>query len=136
MASLTTIEGIGAKYRKALLNCGVRSTGALLSAGCDRKGRRALAKESGCSANQILEWVNRADLMRVKGVGEEYSDLLEAAGVDTVKELRTRNPANLHTAMLARNTAKKRALVRRPPGLSEVKRWVAHAKRLKPMVTH
>lgn len=136
MASLTTIEGIGPKYRKALLGCGVRSTDALLSAGCDRKGRRALAKESGCSDHQILEWVNRADLMRVKGVGEEYSDLLEATGVDTVKELRTRKPTNLHAAMLARNTAKKRALVRRPPSLSEVERWVAHAKKLKPLVTH
>ncbi len=136
MASLTTIEGIGPKYRKALLGCGLKTTAGLLKAGGDRKGRRALAKESGCTEQQILEWVNRADLMRVRGVGEEYSDLLEASGVDTVKELRTRKPANLHAALLERNNAKKRRLVRRPPSLSEVEKWVAHAKELKPAVTH
>ena len=136
MASITSIEGIGPKHRKDLLKCGVRSTGALLKAGADRKGRRALAADSGCTGHQILEWVNRADLMRVRGVGEEYSDLLEATGVDTVKELRRRKPANLHAALLERNTAKKRALVRRPPSLSEVERWVAHAKELDPVVKY
>ena len=136
MAKIETIEGIGPKYRKALDRCGVRTTQGLLASAGDKKGRKVLAKCSGCSEHQILEWVNRADLMRVKGVGEEYSDLLEFAGVDTVKELRTRKPANLHAAMLEVNTAKKRPLVRRAPSLSEVERWVAHAKKLKPAVTH
>ena len=136
MATLDTIEGIGPKYRKALAKCGVRGTGGLLRAAADRKGRKALAAESGCTTHQILEWVNRADLMRVRGVGEEYSDLLEATGVDTVKELRKRKPANLHAAMLERNTAKRKRLVRRPPSLSEVERWVAHAKELDPVVTY
>jgi len=136
MASITTIEGIGAKYRKALIAGGIKTTGALLKEGCTKKGRKALAASSGCTEKQILGWVNRADLMRVRGVGEEYSDLLEASGVDTVKELRNRKPANLHAKMLEVNSAKKRALVRRPPSLGEVERWVAHAKELDPMVTH
>ena len=82
----------------------------------------------------ILEWVNRADLMRVKGVGEEFSDLLEASGVDTVKELRRRNAENLHKAMLAVNEEKN--LVRRAPALSEVERWIEQAKTLAPAVTY
>ncbi len=74
--------------------------------------------------------------MRVRGVGKEYSDLLEASGVDTVKELRNRKPANLHAKMHEVNSAKKKRLVRRPPSLSEVERWVVHAKELKPAVSH
>ena len=136
MAKIETIEGIGPKNRTQLAKAGVTTTQGLLAAGGAKKGRKALAKESGCTEKQILEWVNRADLMRVKGVGEEYSDLLEASGVDTVKELRARKPGNLHAKMLEVNTAKKNRLVRRPPSLSEVERWVAHAKQLKPAVTH
>ncbi|MEM7141120.1 MAG: DUF4332 domain-containing protein [Actinomycetota bacterium] len=136
MAKIDTIEGIGPKYRKALAKAGVTTTQGLLAAGGAKKGRKALASDSACTETQILEWVNRADLMRVKGVGEEYSDLLEHAGVDTVKELRTRKPANLHAKMIEVNTAKKNRLVRRPPSLGEVERWVAHAKKLKPAVSH
>ena len=136
MAKIETIEGIGPAHRKALAKAGVTTTQGLLKAGGAKKGRKELASASGCSQHQILEWVNRADLMRVKGVGEEYSDLLEASGVDTVKELRTRKPANLHAKMLEVNTAKKRRLVRRPPALTEVERWVAHAKQLDPAVSY
>ncbi|MDH3755522.1 MAG: DUF4332 domain-containing protein [Acidimicrobiia bacterium] len=136
MASIAKIEGIGKTYTAKLAKAGVRTTEKLLAVGGDRKGRKALAAETGLSERQILEWVNRADLMRVKGVGEEYSDLLEAAGVDTCKELRKRKPANLHAKMLEVNSAKKRALVRRPPSLSEVERWVEHADTLRPAVTH
>ncbi len=136
MAKIDSIEGIGPKNRKALAKVGVTTTQGLLGSGGTKAGRKSLAKESGCTEKQLLEWVNRADLMRVRGVGEEYSDLLENSGVDTVKELRTRKPANLHTKMLEVNTAKKQRLVRRPPSLSEVERWVAHAKELKPAVTH
>ena len=136
MAKLETIEGIGPKYRKAMATGGVTTTQALLAAGGTKTGRKKLAKDSGCSEKLVLGWVNRADLMRVRGVGEEYSDLLECAGVDTVKELRTRKATNLHATMLEVNTAKKNRLVRRPPGLSEVEGWIAHAKTLKPAVTH
>ena len=136
MASLTTIEGIGAKYAKQLKKVGIRGTVSLLNAGATKKGRKQLAADSGISEKLILEWCNRADLMRVKGVGEEYSDLLEHAGVDTVKELRTRKPANLHAKMLEVNSARKVGLVRRPPSLSEVEGWVANAKTLDAVMTY
>ncbi len=134
MATLATIEGIGPVSAKKMAKCGITTTNGLLKDCGSKAGRKAAAKESGCTEKQILEWVNRADLMRVKGVGEEYSDLLEQAGVDTVKELATRKPENLHAKMLEVN-AKKKA-VRRPPAESMVKAWVAHAKKLKPAVTY
>ncbi len=136
MASLTTIEGIGPKYAKQLKAAGIRGTVGLLNLGCTKKGRKQLAADSGIPEKLILEWCNRADLMRVKGVGEEYSDLLEHAGVDTVKELRTRKPANLHAKMIEVNSARKVGLVRRPPSLSEVEAWVAHAKTLDAVMTY
>ncbi|NNE73812.1 MAG: DUF4332 domain-containing protein [Acidimicrobiales bacterium] len=134
MASLQSIEGIGPATAKKFAKAGIRTTGALLKAGGTKSGRKQLAAESGVSEKMVLEHVNRADLMRVKGVGEEYSDLLEHAGVDTVKELRNRNAENLHAKMGEVNAKKK--LVRRPPSLGETKRWVAHAKTLKPAVTY
>ena len=134
MASIETIEGVGAKYGKKMRAAGIRSTGALLKSGASAKGRKALAEKTGFSAHQILEWTNRCDLMRVRGIGEEYSDLLEASGVDTVKELRNRNAANLLAKMEEVNAAKK--LVRRTPALSMVGRWVAHAKELPPVMTY
>lgn len=134
MASIETIEGIGAKYGKKMRAAGIRSTGALLKAAAGPKDRKALAEKTGFSDHQILEWANRADLMRVRGVAEEYSDLLEAAGVDTVKELRTRNAENLVAKMAEVNAARK--LVRRLPALSMVKRWIAHAKELPPVMTY
>ena len=118
MASIDAIEGIGHKHATKLRKHRVRTTEALLKRGATRRGRKDLAAETGLSEKMILEWVNRADLMRVKGIGEEYSDLLEAAGVDTVKELRRRNAANLLNAMIDVN-AKKR-LVRRLPTESMV----------------
>ena len=136
MASLTTIEGIGPKYAKQLKKAGIRGTVTLLQAGCTKKGRKELATASGVAEKLILEWCNRADLMRVNGVGEEYSDLLEHAGVDTVKELRNRKPANLHAKMLEINSGRKVGLVRRPPSLGEVERWVADAKGIDPMVSY
>jgi len=134
MASIDAIEGIGVKNATTLRKLRVRTTEALLKAGATRKGRKDLAAAAGLSEHQILEWVNRADLFRVKGVGEEYSDLLEAAGVDTVKELRSRNAASLLAKMTETN--EKKRLVRRLPTESMVTRWVAHAKGLPPMVEH
>ena len=131
---ITAIEGIGPQNAKMLAKASVTTTEGLLKAGGDPAGRRQLAAATGLAEEAILGWVNRADLMRVKGVGEEYSDLLEVAGVDTVKELRRRNPQNLHAAMVAANEEKN--LVRRPPALSEVERWVEHAKTLAPAVTY
>jgi predicted flap endonuclease-1-like 5' DNA nuclease len=134
MASIDTIEGIGHRQATKLRKARIRTTEALLKIGGTKKGRKAIANTTDISEKLILGWVNRADLMRVKGVGEEYSDLLEAAGVDTVKELRRRNPANLLSAMVEVNDKKK--LVRRLPTESMVERWVANAKSLDLVVTY
>ncbi len=128
MAKLELVEGIGPKYAKDLRKAGVRSTGDLLKKGATPKSRRELAKASGISKTLILEWVNHVDLFRIKGVGEEYSDLLEEAGVDTVVELAQRNTANLHESILKTNSQKK--LVRQLPSKKMVNNWVAQAKKL------
>ena len=132
--SIDTIEGIGPANRDKLKAAGIKTTDALLKLCCDKKGRKAASEKSGCSEGQLLKWVNMADLMRIKGVGEEYSELLEAAGVDTVKELRNRNAENLTQAMADTNAKKK--LVRSLPSLKQVSNWVAQAKTLPPTITH
>jgi predicted flap endonuclease-1-like 5' DNA nuclease len=134
MMSITKIEGIGASYASKLRRVGVRSTKSLLKAGANKRGRADLSKRTGISETLILEWVNLADLMRIKGIGEEYSDLLEEAGVDTVKELRVRRPDNLYQALVKAN--KEKRLVRRIPSQRAVKNWVQQAKKLPPLVTH
>ena len=127
-ASVEEIEGIGPAYAKKLKDEGIKTTDDLLEAGSTKKGRKELAEKTGIAERLILEWVNKADLFRIKGIGEEYSDLLEEAGVDTVVELARRNPENLHATIVGINVAKK--LVRRTPTLSKVKDWVEQAKSL------
>lgn len=129
-----TIEGIGSTYAAKLAEAGIVTTEDLLNAAGSRKGRQELAENTGISSKLVLKWVNRADLMRVPGIGEEYSDLLEAAGVDTVKELRNRRAENLYNALIEVNEEKR--LVRRAPYLSEVEAWVAGAKQIEPRVTY
>ena len=131
---IETIEGIGPAYAAKLKAIGILTTTDLLQTGASRKGREDLVEKTGVSYKLILKWVNMADLMRVSGVGEEYSELLEAAGVDTVKELKMRNPDNLHQAMLQVNEQRK--LVRRTPHLSEVRDWVEQAKLLEAVITY
>jgi PAS domain S-box-containing protein len=128
------IEGIGPVYARKLLEVGIKTTADLLDQGKSRKGREELVEKSGISSLLILKWVNMADLMRIKGVGEEYSELLERAGVDTVKELRNRNPQNLYEAMAKENETNK--LVRRLPTLAEVESWVKEAKESEPVMTY
>ncbi len=132
--SIADIEGIGPRYTKKLQKAGIRTTGKLLERAASPKGRKEVAGETGLDTKQILKWANMADLMRIKGVGEEYSELLEAAGVDTVKELRNRRPDNLHAKMAEVN--KKKKLVRLLPGAASVEKWVAQAKSLKPVMTY
>ncbi|MFN0146145.1 MAG: DUF4332 domain-containing protein [Dehalococcoidia bacterium] len=134
MAKLIDIEGIGPTYAATLATAGLLTTEALLKRGATPAGRKEIAAATKIDVKKILEWVNRADLFRVKGVGSQYSDLLENAGVDTVKELATRKADNLHAKMLEVNAAKN--FVRRPPSLSEVTAWVADAKTLAPAVTY
>ncbi|MDH3249397.1 MAG: DUF4332 domain-containing protein, partial [Acidimicrobiia bacterium] len=107
MPSIDAIEGIGTRSATKLRKAGIRTTEALLKRANSKKGRRALSQVTGLSEKQLLEWVNCADLMRCKGIGSEYSDLLEAAGVDTVKELRRRNPASLTATMSELNDKKR-----------------------------
>lgn len=128
------IEGIGPKMGAALRGAGVRTVDRLLTAGGDKKSREALSKATGISESRILKCVNMADLFRISGVASQYAELLESAGVDTVKELKHRNAENLATKMAEVNAAKK--LVRRPPSSAVVSRWVAQAKSLPAMVSH
>jgi predicted flap endonuclease-1-like 5' DNA nuclease len=133
--SIADVEGIGATYAKKLAAAGIRTTNALLKAGATKKGRKELEEKTKIGHELILKWVNMADLYRVKGVGSEYSELLEKAGVDTVKELRNRNAENL-TAKMADVNSSGRALVRQLPGLKRVNSWIKEAKKLKPKVTY
>ncbi len=132
--SISEIEGIGPVYAEKLGAAGIKTTEAYLERAKDPKGRKALAEETGIEASRILKWANMADLMRISGVGEEYSELLEAAGVDTVKELKHRNAENLAAKMSEVNEAKK--LVRQVPSESQVVKWVEQAKELPPMMTY
>jgi len=134
MAGIKAIEGIGESYGEKLKALGIRSKAALLKAGGTKKGREELAGRSGIGEKLILGWVNRADLYRVKGIGTQYADLLEHAGVDTVVELATRKPANLLERMKAVNAEKK--LVRVVPSLPKVEDWVAQAKALPRAVSY
>lgn len=134
MTKLTKIEGIGEAYAARLKAAGIDTVEKLLEAGATPKGRQELEEQTGIGHKLILEWVNLADLMRIKGISEEYSDLLEEAGVDTVKELRQRNPANLHAALIETNAEKQ--LVRRLPGKNQVTDWIEQAKSLPPKVTY
>ncbi len=118
--AIDKIEGIGPVFAAKLQAAGIKTTDHLLHRAANPKGREELATATGLNTKQILKWANMADLMRIKGVGEEYSELLEAAGVDTVKELRTRNAENLTARMAEVNTAKK--LVRVVPSLAQVRR--------------
>ena len=134
MAKIIDVEGIGKVYAEKLADAGFTTVEALLKAGASPGGRQALAEKTGISGKLILEWVNLADLFRIKGVGEEYSDLLEEAGVDTVPELAQRNAENLYTKLVETNTAKE--LVRRLPTQSQVADWIQQAKTMPRVVTY
>lgn len=134
MTRLVDIEGIGPVYAAKLEGAGIGSGEALLEQGATPKGRKEVAEKSGISDGLILEWVNHVDLYRIRGVGSEYADLLEEAGVDTVPELAQRKAENLLEKMTAVNAEKK--LVRRLPVLSQVQSWVEQAKQLPRIVTY
>ena len=128
MTKLADIEGIGSVHARKLKKAGIRSVAGLLEKGATPKDRKAIAAKSGIGPKLILEWVNHADLFRIKGVGSEYADLLEEAGVDTVVELSKRDPKVLSLKILKVNEAKE--LVRRLPAAKQVAGWVRQAKKL------
>lgn len=128
------IEGIGPVYGEKLRTAGISTVEKLLEAGATKSGRTSLAKETGISEKDILKWVNHADLFRIDGIGPQFAELLEAAGVDTVKELRNRNAENLFAKLGEVNEEKK--LVRRLPSSSQVEGMIKTAGTLEPKVTH
>lgn len=134
MTKLIKIEGVGEVFARKLEEAGVSSIEGLLEAGATAKGRQELEAKTGIDHTFILRWVNHGDLFRIKGVGEEYAELLESAGVDTVAELAQRRPDNLLEKLVAVNHEKH--CVRHIPGLSQVQSWVDHAKQLPRKVSY
>lgn len=128
------IEGIGNVYAEKLEAAGVKTTEELLDKAASKKGREALAEETGISEKLILKWANHADLFRIKGVGPQFAELLEAAGVDTVKELAHRNAANLEKTMTEVNEKEHRT--RRVPTVAELQKMIDQAKELPGEVTY
>lgn len=128
MAKLEEVEGIGPTYAAKLSAIGIADTDALLAQGKTPAGRDKIAADSGITKTLVLKWINHVDLSRVNGIGWEYAELLEAAGVDTVKELAQRNAASLSAALKAKNDEK--SLTRRVPGEETVKDWIEQAKGL------
>ncbi len=128
MKRVSEVEGIGNAYGKKLEKAGICTTDDLLAKGAMPKGRREISKKSGIKEQLILKWVNHVDLFRIKGVGKQYAELLEAGGVDTVVELSHRNPENLLSTIEKTNS--KKHLVRALPYIKQVKKWVEEAKKL------
>ncbi len=131
---IESIEGIGPSMGAALRDAGIGSVEKMLELCCDKKGRVAIANKTQISETRILKWVNMADLFRINGIASQYAELLEGAGVDTVKELRNRNAENLTAKMNSVNAEKN--LVRRTPSVTVVNAWIEQAKELPPKVTH
>lgn len=132
--SIQSVEGIGPKYAEILKQTGIETTSNLLEVGGNKSGRKALAEKTSISESSILKWVNMCDLFRVNGIAGQFAELLEGAGVDTIKELRTRNAENLVEKMAALNEEKH--LCKTSPGLKTVSKWIEQAKTLEPMVSH
>lgn len=128
MTTIMDIEGIGEVYADKLRQAGVKTVEALLEKGATPKGRKALAEATGFAEHTLLEWVNRADMFRVPGIGSQYSDLLEAAGVDTVRELAKRKAENLFETLKKVNEEKNK--VNKLPSVSQVQNWIDAAKEL------
>ncbi|MFV0376229.1 MAG: DUF4332 domain-containing protein [Mangrovibacterium sp.] len=131
---ITEIEGIGPVFAEKLASAKVTTVEGLLETGASKGGRKKLAADSGIDEGKILDWVNMADLFRIKGVASQFAELLKAAGVDTVKELRTRNAENLHAKLVEVQAEKK--ITRAVPALSQVTDYIEQAKALEPVVTH
>ena len=131
---LADIEGIGPAQQAKFESAGIKSVEQLLEKGSTPKGRKDLETETGIDGKKILRFVNHADLFRIDGIAGQFSELLEASGVDTVNELKTRVPANLHAKLVEVN--EKKNIVNQVPGLSRVEDFITQAKALKPMVTY
>lgn len=128
------VQGIGPAYAEKLQEAGIKNSGELLEKGKTKKGREELAEATGISGKLILTWVNHADLYRINGVGPQFAELLEASGVDTVKEFAHRNAENLVAKMTEVNEKEHRT--KRVPTVAEVQKMIDQAKELPGMVTY
>ena len=134
MKNIIDIEGVGEVYAKKLTEAGIKSVEQLLEAGATPKGRDELAEKTGISSSLVLRWVNHADLIRIVGVAEQFAELLEASGVDSVPELSHRVAENLHAKMVEVN--EKRNLVKRLPSVGQISSWIEQCKSLPRAVFH
>lgn len=132
--NIKDIEGVGEVYAEKLNAAGIKTTADLLEKGATKKGRVQLTETTGISEKLILKWTNHSDLFRIKGIAGQFAELLEAAGVDTVKEFRHRIPANLHAKLVETNEAKN--LCNRIPSVAELEKMIAQAKELEPVITY
>lgn len=132
--SIDEIQGIGPAYKEKLNSAEIKTTEALLEHCATKTGRSTFSEKTGVTETLILDWVNMADMMRINGVGGQFSELLKATGVDTVKELRTRNAENLTAALTTTNDEKN--LAKTVPSVEMVTKWIEEAKTLEPVVTH
>jgi len=128
------IEGIGPVFKEQLYSVGILTTGDLLNVCCTAKGRETICDQTGISEKQLLSWTNMADLMRVSGIGRQYAELLEASGVDTIKELRSRDPESLAEKMKLVN--EKKRFSRTSPGVPMTTRWIFQASQATPKITY
>jgi predicted flap endonuclease-1-like 5' DNA nuclease len=131
---ISEIEGIGPVYSEKLSGAGVNTVESLLEVGATKSGRKKLAADSGIDEAKILDWVNMADLFRIKGIGPQFAELLKASGVDTVKELKNRNADNLYAKLVEVQAEKK--ITRTVPALSQVTDFIEQAKSLNPIITY
>lgn len=131
---ISEIEGIGPAFSAKLEKAGIKTVSGLLEKGCTKAGRKTIASESGIDEGKILDFVNMADLFRIKGIGSQFAELLKVSGVDTVKELRNRNAENLHNKLCEIHAEKK--VTRVVPGESQIEGFIEQAKNLPPMVTY
>jgi len=132
--SIDMIEGIGPAYKDKFGAAGIKTVEALLEKGATPAGRKALAEATGFSESSVLDFVNMADLFRINGVAGQFAELLKASGVDTVKELATRNAENLHKALCTTNEAKH--LCKVVPSADKITDFIAQAGALPKMVNH
>lgn len=128
------IQGVGPVYAEKLIAAGIRKVSQLLERGKNPKGRKEIEEETGIRHDLILTWINHADLFRIKGIGPQFAELLEAAGVDTVKELAHRNAANLEKTLIDVNEKEHRT--KRVPAVVEIQRMIDQAKELPPVITY
>ena len=130
MPSIEAIEDIGVRHQARLKAADLRSCRSLLEAGATKRGRKVISETVGVAENRVLEWIHKADMMRVKGISTQYSELLEAAGIDSIRKLRRSRSAQLHKALANANDSHRKPLVKRMPSQDQLSDWIRQAKGL------